>query len=192
MVSDRSSLERAFGKLVFRTYRLVLWHFVQRGVPLQEAEDLTQDTFLSAFRAFADFRGETSADRWLLTIAQNRWRNWIRTHKADKRSGLEVSFDSRSEEESLALLSELVDEDGLVRDTLNTEKIDIVRRAVDELPSQMRRCATLRLFQGLTYSEVAATLQISVDAVKVQLFRARKRIRSRMGDYLDEPVRGAR
>lgn len=191
-MTDRSSLEPAFGRLVFRTYRLVLWHFVQKGVPVHDAEDLTQDTFLSAFSAFADFRGETSADRWILTIAQNRWRNWIRTHKADKRSGFEVSFDSRSEEEALVLLSELVDEDGPVRETLNTERIDIVRNAVDELPSQMRRCATLRLFHGLTYSEVAATLQISVDSVKVQLFRARKRIRSRMSECLDEPVRGAR
>lgn len=191
-MTDRSSLEGTFGRLVFRTYRLVLWHFVQKGVPVDEAEDLTQDTFLSAFRAYPDFRGEASVERWLLAIAQNRWRNWIRTHKADKRSGLEVSFDSGSEAEALALIGELVDEDGPVRETLNIEKIDIVRRAIDELPSQMRRCATLRLLQGLTYSEVAATLQISVDSVKVQLFRARKRIRSRLIERFDEPVRGAR
>ena len=85
-----------------------------------------------------------------------------------------------------------MDHAGPIRNALDAEAVDLVRDAVEEVPRQMRHCATLRLFQGLSYREVAATLRISVDSVKIQLFRARQRIRSRLREYVEEPVRGER
>lgn len=62
---------------------------------------------------------------------------------------------------------------------VGAERLAALDAAIREFPTQMRRCAALRFRQGLEYQEIATVLQISLDAVKVQLSRARSRLRER-------------
>ena len=69
-----------------------------------------------------------------------------------------------------------------LRRLLGEETKELLSRAVDGLPAQMRRCVRLRVFQDLDYEEIAEILQISPSTVKVQLFKARKRLQAELGE----------
>ena len=71
-----------------------------------------------------------------------------------------------------------------LRRLLDKEMGMLLQQAVSSLPAQMRRCVRLRVFQDLEYEEIAEVLQISPSTVKVQLFKARKRLQMQLGDAL--------
>jgi RNA polymerase sigma factor (sigma-70 family) len=66
---------------------------------------------------------------------------------------------------------------------LDEERWRALRRAVAELPEQMRDCLTLRLYHQLSYGEIAAVKKISVETVKAHLFRARKKLQEKLADF---------
>lgn len=167
--------ERSFQRLFERHYRLVRFHFQRHGAALDEAEDLTQETFLRVYRGLDAFRGESGFVTWLLRIADNvRHRSWQDRQRAQRGPA------ERPLEHLAGSTPDPFD------DMLGKERY---RRVVEELrtmPSQMQRCASLRLFQGLQYQEIARVLQISLDAVRVQLTRARRRLREALDPELSE------
>ncbi len=91
-----------------------------------------------------------------------------------------MSLDRQVDSERVIVEAGLVDSEGPLRAALDGERLAAVVAALDGLPDQMRRCAVLRLFQDLSYREIAAALRVSVDVVKVQLFRARKQLREEL------------
>ncbi|HLL16016.1 MAG TPA: sigma-70 family RNA polymerase sigma factor [Pyrinomonadaceae bacterium] len=147
----------------------------------EEARDLTQETFLQAFRSIAHFRGDADLRTWLYRIAvnqaRNRWRWWRR-----RRRGVTVSLDATDEAHELPLASRLVDEhaeDPEAR-TLAHEREEILLAAVRTLARPYREAVVLRDVEGLSYEEVAATLDISVGTVKSRLSRGRTELRRKL------------
>lgn len=65
---------------------------------------------------------------------------------------------------------------------LRSERREVLRRAIEELPDQMRRCTELRVYQDLSYREIAAVMRRSIETVKVHLFQARKKLKESFGD----------
>jgi RNA polymerase sigma-70 factor (ECF subfamily) len=134
-----------------------------------DAEDAAQEVFLKAYRALSDFRFDSSFSTWLYRIA---YRHSLDFLKAKNRRPAE-SWDA------------LVEERGEPSpDTPPTEGADLARAVLDALPEDQRLILTFREAQGLTYEEIAETLQVSLDAVKARLRRAREALRQAARHFL--------
>ena len=148
----------------------------------EEARDLTQETFLQAFRHLANFRGDADLRTWLYRIAvnqaRNRWRWWKR-----RRRDRTVSLDAPVSEEFDAPLSAALQGDpGLdpERQALARERELALHAALKSLSRPYREVIVLRDIEGLSYEEVAATLDLNVGTVKSRLNRGRTELRRRL------------
>ena len=147
--------------------------FRMMGDP-EDAEDVAQDAFISAFRAFDRFRGESRVTTWLYRITVNAALMKLRKEKRARtltQTGLEdvdvVNWDETSERS--AIVSELGEklQEGIVR-----------------LNHDLRSAVVLRDVQGLSNSEAAEILGISVSSVKSRLHRGRVLLRKYLADYV--------
>jgi RNA polymerase sigma-70 factor (ECF subfamily) len=151
----------------------------------EEARDLTQETFLQAFRSIAHFRGDADLRTWLYRIAvnqaRNRWRWWRR-----RRRGVTVSLDEPARDSEQPLSARLRDEGACdpERQTLAHERESAIVAALSTIARPYREAVVLRDIEGLSYEEVAAALEISVGTVKSRLSRGRQELRRRLEGIL--------
>ena len=148
----------------------------------EEARDLTQETFLQAFRHLSNFRGDADLRTWLYRIAvnqaRNRWRWWKR-----RRRDRTVSLDAPATEGSDAPLSAGLPGDGgddPERQALARERELALHAALKSLGRPYREVIVLRDIEGLSYEEVAAALDLNVGTVKSRLNRGRTELRRRL------------
>jgi RNA polymerase sigma-70 factor (ECF subfamily) len=180
--------EEYFRLLFKRFYWPLFRFFTGRGFNTEECQDLIQETFLKVDRGLSGFREETRLESWIFQIAANTARNAVRHDKAAKRSGdsvaakLEDVADSLSE--AAGGISHGSEAPAPLRQLLGKETTRLLSQAVDRLPAQMRRCVCLRVFEDRDYTQIANILQISPATVKVQLFKARKRLQIELKDHL--------
>jgi RNA polymerase sigma-70 factor (ECF subfamily) len=179
--------EESFRILFDRFYWPLFRFFERRGFATEECQDLIQETFLRVDRGSAAFRGEARWDHWLFRIAANTAGKALRHRTAAKRAGREVPLEAGdaagSPAEAVAGGQSGMEAPAQLRELLGKEMRELLTEAVDGLPAQMRRCVRLRVFQDLDYDEIGEILQISPSTVKVQLFKARKRLQMELGDY---------
>ena len=152
----------------------------------EEARDLTQETFLQAFRYIAHFRGDADLRTWLYRIAvnqaRNRWRWWKR-----RRRDRTVSLDAPSGENGETPLSErLTGRDGNdpEQNALAREREQLLLGALKAIARPYREVIVLRDIEGLSYEEVALALEISIGTVKSRLSRGRTELRRRLESSL--------
>ncbi len=177
-----------FETLFKHHYPTVLRFFSKCGCTIEEGNDLTQETFLRAYRSIEAFRGDASHKTWLLTIAANVWRNWLRSRNAGKRDAPEVSLEALDEHRAQGTgpRDRFHEVPGPLAMVLAQERIGLLHEALDELPPQMRRCVMLRLGSELKYREIAILMELSIETVKSQLHQARRRLRGRLTELLAE------
>lgn len=167
--------EQGFRQLVTQ-YRPRLENFFARqGASIEEARDLTQDTFLAIDCSLPEFRGDAPFEAWLFRVARNVWRQQVRHWRAAKRDAIEVSLDGAGMADLLTMKATSAT---VLDSLLSREKLVGVLRAMETMPPQMRSCVLLRHSSELRYQEISERLAISVSAVKVQLHRARQRFRA--------------
>jgi len=176
---DHARREESFQLLFDRFYWPLFRFFEGRGFSTEECQDLVQETFLRVHRGAGDFRGEARWDHWLFRIAANTAVKALRHRAAAKRAGSTVSWEDGDVEESPV---EIEAAPAPLRRLLDQERKELLSQAIDGLPAQMRRCVRLRVFQDLDYEEIAEVLRISPSTVKVQLFKARKRLQGELED----------
>jgi len=173
--------EGAFALLVGEHQRLVYAVALRLTGDVTAAEDITQETFVAAWRHLGDFRGESSLKTWLLRIAANKARSWWRWKKV--RSW--ISLDSRKDGEGPAL-QDLLPDDPRGRPEEAAKAAELERRvqgAINALPPRQREVAALRA-QGLGIGETAAALGMAEGTVKAHWFEARRKLESALGEYL--------
>lgn len=134
------------------------------------AADLTQDTFVKAFRGLASFRGDATFRTWLLAIATNELRAGYR--KTERRA--EVALQQAA---TLPHPGESPDA-GLVHRT----EVERIRRALDTLPEKQRLSVGLRLFDGLSFREVGVATGSTEGAARVNFFHGLRRLREMLDD----------
>lgn len=182
--------EGAFRTLFERFYGPLFRFFSRRGFSPEEAQDLIQDTFLRVYRGIAAFRQEATWESWLFQIAANSASKAWRHRSAKKRAGHEVSLDLEVEgEPAMELDAELSPSSAdtpALRQVLAREGVELLRQAVEELPPQMKRCVRMRIFQELEHVEIAQLLRIAPATVKVQLFKARKKLQEALGEHFQD------
>ncbi len=151
----------------------------------EEARDLAQETFLRAFQAIEKFRGDADLKTWLYRIAinqaRNRWRWWRR-----RRRDATVSLDATAGEREQTVATHLEDANASdpEQETLARERQSQLREALQGLRSAYREAVVLRDIEGLTYEEIAATLQINIGTVKSRLARGRLELRRKLESSL--------
>ena len=151
----------------------------------EEARDLAQETFLRAFQAIEKFRGDADLKTWLYRIAinqaRNRWR-WWRRRRRDATVSLDATIGER--EQTVATHLEDANASDPEQETLARERRDQLREALQGLRSAYREAVVLRDIEGLTYEEIAATLQINIGTVKSRLARGRLELRRKLESSL--------
>jgi RNA polymerase sigma-70 factor (ECF subfamily) len=161
-----------------RVYALAL-HYCRRP---EDAEDLSQEVWLRAFRSLSGFRFESSFLTWLRRIAVNAFLNHRRAETVTRdevktRVRLD-SLEEMMEEQTLARgLADVEAEDGFHRKILAGR----VMRALGELTEQQRLVFLLRHREGMTTQEIADALGCSAGTVKKSLFRSVEKLRASLG-----------
>ncbi len=135
-----------------------------------QAEEITQDTFVRAYRRRHRLREPNAARVWLLRIAVNLWRDQLRR---DRRRP-EQADASIDQHQSGAILPD--------REAIDKEDVQRALEAMDSLPSRQREVLYLRACEQLSLAEIAEILEISPDAVKASLSLARKKMRRQLSD----------
>lgn len=149
------------------------------------AEDLVQDVFLRVWRARTRYQPTAKFSTWLFHIAHNVASNAIRDGKRRKEyqaSGREDGSSANLGLEQMAIASTGAMP---VRKLDRAERADMVRLAIEALNERQRMALMLCKFEGLSYQEIAESMQLSVQAVKSLLSRARVNLRTLLQPYLD-------
>jgi RNA polymerase sigma-70 factor (ECF subfamily) len=149
-----------------------------------EAADLTQDTFVCAYRAWARFRGESKVYTWLYRIAVNLTKNRLKQLRR-RRMAEAVSLDDPITPGDESFEREVEDWSLSPEKALENQELGLfLATQVTRLPGDFREVVVLRDYQGLSYQEIAEVVGCSVKAVKSRLFRARSVLRDKLRRYL--------
>ena len=167
---ERKRFEEALLPHLDAVYNLARW--LTRDD--HDAEDLVQVAYLRALKFFGGFHGANSR-AWLLTIVRNACYSWLEQKRA---RGTATAFD----EGIHGVGSDDIDPE---KQLLREDEMQSVRRAVEELPLELREVVILREMEGLSYKEIAAIAEIPLGTVMSRLARARERLRQRLGDCGD-------
>lgn len=182
------NVEANFRFLFDRHYAQILRFFRRKGFDPEACRDLTQDTFVSVYKGLKDLRQEEHFESWLFAIAHNVWCSLIESRSAQKRSVMLLSLEGE-DDDSPSIAARVADgsADPLTV-TLEKEKLEKFREALQQLPQQMRHCAQLRVVHDLSYAEIAALMGISVNTVKAHLHQAQKALRAQLSSYFEEII----
>jgi RNA polymerase sigma-70 factor (ECF subfamily) len=171
----------AFDQLVNRYSPDIYALLVRLTEDLEEAKDLTQETFLRALRNIKSFRGEADIKTWLFRIAINESRNrrrwWMRRKK-------NVTVSLEAETETLGLNERIASpsSENPEMAAINHERGQAIQQALQELPQNYREVIILRDIEGLTYEEIASALQANVGTIKSRIARGRDELRRKLKD----------
>ncbi|HAN03837.1 MAG TPA: RNA polymerase subunit sigma [Elusimicrobia bacterium] len=174
--------ESAFALLIEEQQRLVYSVALRLTGNTAAAEDITQETFIAAWRHIKDFRGESSLKTWLMRIAANKTRSYWRW----KRLRSWVGLSDKGEDGEGAALEDLLPDDPAGRPEQAALAAELERRvqsAINALPPRQREVAVLRA-QGLGLAEIGAALGMAEGTVKAHWFEARKKLGASLGEYL--------
>lgn len=188
-ISDRELVERvqqgdkkAFDLLVLK-YQYKIIKLISRYIhEPSEAQDVAQDAFIKAYRALPGFRGESAFYTWLYRIATNTAKNHLVSLQR-RYSEIQIDDEENALKETDLGLNEIdTPENMLVKEEV--EKT--VFEAIDHLPEDLRIAITLREFDGLSYEEIAQTMDCPVGTVRSRIFRAREAISSKLRALMGE------
>ena len=163
-------------RLIFERYSRPLISFVYDQVGNRElAEELTQETFVRAYRSLRTLREETKLSTWLFGIAKNVARESLR---ARRRTNQHVDLDDK-------VVLNLSDRGPApVKQLLNKELNEVIHNSLALLDEDKRLVFTLKVFQQCSYEEIAEITGFSIPKLKTDLHRARTEMRKRVGSYV--------
>lgn len=162
---------RSFDLLVLKYQHRVI-ALIRRFVKNEaEAEDLAQETFIKAFRALPNFRGDSQFYTWLYRIAVNTAKNSLEVNK--RRPSSDVDIDEIGE----YAFDEHLQQQDTPENMLASEDMQrVVSEALAALPEDLRRALMLREFDGLSYEAIAQAMGCPIGTVRSRIFRAREAI----------------
>jgi RNA polymerase sigma-70 factor (ECF subfamily) len=185
--SDKKLVERvqkgdkgAFDLLVLK-YQHKIVNLIMRYVRDPElAQDIAQEAFIKAYRALPRFRGDSAFYTWMYRIAVNTAKNHL---AAQRRRPMDVELDLQDPEQ-YDLHAKLKETDTPEGVALGNELKDTVERAIAALPEDLRTAIVLRELEGMSYEEIAQTMECPVGTVRSRIFRARDAIGKKVGSLI--------
>ena len=170
VVKYQRRIERLIGRLVRDP------HLVQ---------DVAQETFIRAYRALPQFRGESAFYTWLYRIAVNSAKKALTDMKRDPLAMQGAMAVSEDGEEISRIENELTDAATPEAVLASKEIAAAVNAAVDELSEDLRQAITLREIEGLSYDEISDAMNCPIGTVRSRIFRAREAIAEKLRPLLD-------
>jgi len=160
--------DRAAFEQIVRRHQRGVWHLVRRYVKRDaDASDVTQLVFVRAFRGLASFRGAASVRSWLYRIGINCALSWLRDHRREEPTELADDV--------------LIDANPAPARLLEGEEGARLRRAIEQLPPKQKLVLELRVFDDLSFREVAELADCTENTAKVNFHYAVKRLRDILG-----------
>ena len=167
----------AFDLLVLK-YQHKIVNLVMRYVrDPEQALDITQEAFIKAYRALPRFRGDSAFYTWLYRIAVNTAKNYL---AAQRRRPMDIELDMQDPDQ-YGLHAKLKETDTPEAIALSQEMQDTLERAIEALPDDLRTAIILRELDGMSYEEIAQTMDCPVGTVRSRIFRARDAIGKKVG-----------
>ena len=163
--------EKSYAKLLQR-YRRPVYHVILKMVRnVDDAEDLTIESFAKAFRSLHKFKKDFTFSTWLFRIATNNTIDFIRKKKLNTLSIENTYTDDNGDSVSIDV------EDANLNpqeEAIKLQKEELIQIFVDKLPAKYQKLVRLRYFHELSYEEIAKELDAPLGTVKAQLHRARE------------------
>ncbi len=170
----------AFDLLVLK-YEHKIVNLVMRYVRDQDiALDISQEAFIKAYRALPRFRGDSAFYTWLYRIAVNTAKNHL---AAQRRRPADIELDLQDPDQ-YGLHAKLKETDTPEAVALSDELQEILERAIQALPEDLRTAIVLRELDGMSYEEIAQTMDCPVGTVRSRIFRARDAIGKKVGTLI--------
>ena len=172
----------AFNLLVNKYHRRVARLLTRMVRNQEDIEDVVQETFIKAYRAIGNFRGDSAFYTWIYRIAINTAKNLLVT-QGRRPSTLKESNDGDSETfEDNAALSNIDTPESLYQ----TKQIgEAVNEAMAALPEELWSAIVMREIDGLSYEEIAAAMDCPIGTVRSRIFRARESIAAKIKPLLE-------
>jgi RNA polymerase sigma-70 factor (ECF subfamily) len=169
-------LLEVYGKTVYNT----CLNFLQSA---PDAEDITQEVFLSVHLSIQNFKNDSKLTTWIYRIAVTKSLDAIRMKNRKKRFGLMRAMFKDLNNEPIFDKPNF-DHPGILLE--NKERASILFKAIDKLPENQRAAFLLNKIEQLSYNEVATILQISISAVESLLFRAKQNLHKILANYYEQ------
>ena len=186
--TDKEIIERVKGGEK-EAYDLLVLKYQQRVINLisrfvknhSDALDVSQETFIKAYRALPNFRGESAFYTWLYRIAVNTAKNHltVQSRKITK-SDYDVA-DIEQIEGNMSLTEQTTPESLLVKDELQ----ETILKTIENLPEDLKSAIMFRVIEGFSYEEIAEVMECPVGTVRSRIFRAREMIDSKIKPLLE-------
>lgn len=170
----------AFDLLVIK-YQHRIVHLVNRYVKdPSEAQDVAQDSFIKAYKALGDFRGDSAFYTWLYRIAINTAKNYLLS-RSRRHTDYEVDMLDAEQTENAPQLKDIETPE---HQLMNDQIVAVIKSAIERLPEEMRIAITLREFEGMSYEEIAEAMDCPIGTVRSRIFRAREAIDEKLNPLL--------
>ena len=174
----------AFSYLVKQYQKIILNVSLNILHNLEDAEDVTQEVFISASQAIRNFKGESKISTWLYRIAMMKSLEHIRKHKTQKRFAFVISLFQNEEKPIDVGDKSHSSHPGVILE--NKQRTQILFQAIEKLPEKQRISFVLNKLEGLSYEEVGSVMQLSLSSIESLIFRAKQNLRTLLENYYDQ------
>ncbi len=181
VVRAQAGDKRAFELLVIK-YQRKVERLLSRIIRNQdEIQDVAQESFIKAYRALANFRGDSAFYTWLYRISVNTAKNYLVSQ--GRRAPTSTGYDAEEAEgfEDAVGLRDNATPDALL---MSKQIAEIVNATIDKLPEELRTAITLREIDGLSYEEIAQIMDCPIGTVRSRIFRAREAVAEQLRPQL--------
>lgn len=171
----------AFDLLVIKYQHRIIQLVYRYVKDPSEAQDVAQESFIKAYRALGNFRGDSAFYTWLYRIAINTAKNYL-VSRSRRHSDYQVDIQDAEQVENAPQLKGMETPESLL---MNDEIVAVVKAVIEKLPEEMKTAIMLREFEGLSYEEIAQAMECPVGTVRSRIFRAREAIDEKLSPLLN-------
>lgn len=172
--------ERAFSLLIDAYSSKVFNTCVNLLRNVEDAEDVTQEVFVSVFQSLDKFEGRSKLSTWIYSVSLNKSKEFLRSKTRKKRFGIFTVLD-KNDSHMLPSGAINFNHPGVILE--DQERAKILFQAIDQLSDNQKTAYVAHKIEGMSYQEVSKLLDLSISSVESLMFRAKKRLKELLEEY---------